>query len=147
MLIAGFFKICNVHSNLSKYIADFKFEAFIEIIFIKKKYFCNYFFSVGQYDVNITFDGIHIPNSPFKVGAVEPVDASKVKCKGPGVSRGVPASFPAEFTVDATKSGKAPLEVDVTGPGGKVYPCKIKDNGDGTFDCSYLPEKKGLLKN
>uniref|UniRef100_T2MH46 Filamin-A n=1 Tax=Hydra vulgaris TaxID=6087 RepID=T2MH46_HYDVU len=99
--------------------------------------------TTGQHDVNIMFDGVHIPNSPFKVSAVEHFDASKVKCKGAGVSRGVPASFPAVFTVDATEAGKAPLQVDVSGPGGKVYPCQIKDNKDGTFDCSYVPDKKG----
>ncbi|XP_057297037.1 filamin-B-like isoform X3 [Hydractinia symbiolongicarpus] len=97
----------------------------------------------GDYEVNILFDDTHIPDSPFKVGATEPVDASKVKCKGPGVSRSVPASLPADFTVDASKAGKAPLEVDVEGPGGEKFPCDIKDNGNGTFDCSYVPEKKG----
>ena len=55
----------------------------------------------------------------------------------------MPASVPAEFTVDATKAGKAPLEVDVVGPNNKKYPCDIKDNEDGTFDCKYTPEKKG----
>lgn len=102
-------------------------------------------FYSGDYEVNILFDDTHIPGSPFKVGATEPIDASKVKCKGPGVSRSVPASLPADFTVDASKAGKAPLEVDVEGPGGEKFPCDIKDNGDGTFDCSYVPEKKGNL--
>ena len=102
-------------------------------------------YSLGEYDVNILFDDKHIPGSPFKVGATFPVDASKVKCKGKGVGRNVPASYPAEFTVDATKAGKAPLEVDVVGPGDKKYPCNIVDNNDGTFDCAYVPEKKGEL--
>ena len=59
------------------------------------------------------------------------------------MGRNVPASYPAEFTVDATKAGKAPLEVDVVGPGDKKYPCDIVDNNDGTFNCAYVPEKKG----
>ena len=99
--------------------------------------------TTGDYDVNILFDGVHIPGSPFKVTASEPIDISKVKCKGPGVGKAVPASFPAKFTVDATKTGKAPLDVEVVGPNGEEYPCEVTDNGDKTFDCSYVPEKKG----
>ena len=67
-----------------------------------------------------------------------------MKVTGPGVGKSVPASFPAEFKVDATKTGKAPCAVEVIGPDDKVYLCEIKDNGDKTFDCKYVPEKKGL---
>lgn len=97
----------------------------------------------GNYTVNVTFDDVHVPNSPFTVSCQEPVDASKVKCKGPGVSSSVPASLPATFTVDATKAGKAPLECEVDGPGGTKIPVDIKDNEDGTFEVTYLPDKKG----
>lgn len=76
---------------------------------------------------------------------MEPIDASKVKCTGPGVGNSIPASLPTTFTVDATKAGKAPLEVEVEGPKGVKVPVDIVNNGDGTFDCSYTPEKKGKL--
>ena len=97
----------------------------------------------GDYDVNILFDGQHIPGSPFKVLASEPVDVSKVKVTGPGVGKTVPASFPVSFTVDATKTGKAPCTVEVVGPKDEVYPCEVIDNGDKTFKCTYTPKRKG----
>ena len=100
-------------------------------------------FLAGDYDVNILFDGQHIPGSPFKVMASEPVDVSKVKVTGPGVGKTVPASIPVEFTVDATKTGKAPCTVEVIGPKDEVYPCEVKDNGDKTFTCKYTPKRKG----
>lgn len=102
------------------------------------------FVTLGNYTVNITFDDAHVPNSPFTVACQEPVDASKVKCKGPGISNTVRASLPATFTVDATKAGKAPLEVEVDGPGGVKVPVDVKDNEDGTFDVAYVPETKGM---
>ena len=37
---------------------------------------------LGEYVVNVTFDDVHVPDSPFKVPCITPVDASKVKCKG-----------------------------------------------------------------
>ena len=91
----------------------------------------------------MTFDDVHVPSSPFTVACQEPIDASKVKCKGPGVGNSVPASLPTSFTVDASKAGKAPLEVEVAGPSGVKAPVDIVDNGDGTFECTYTPEKKG----
>ncbi|XP_066922248.1 filamin-A-like isoform X11 [Clytia hemisphaerica] len=97
----------------------------------------------GDYTVNVTLDDVHVPSSPFTVACQEPVDASKVKCKGPGISNSVPASLPATFTVDATKAGKAPLDVEVDGPGGVKVPVDVKDNEDGTFEVTYVPEKKG----
>ena len=74
-----------------------------------------------------------------------PVDASKVKCKGPGIGKTVTASFPQEFTVDAKQAGTAPLEVDVTGPDRKKRKPDIKDNKDGTFAVTYVPDLEGEL--
>ena len=101
------------------------------------------FFPPGDYDVNILFDGQHIPGSPFKVEASEKVDVSQVKVTGPGVGKSVPASYPVSFTVDAKKTGKAPCTVEVIGPKDEVYPCEVKDNGDKTFTCTYTPKRKG----
>lgn len=42
------------------------------------------------------------------------VEPKNVKVTGPGVSsKGVPASIPAEFTVDATDAGYGDLQVQV----------------------------------
>uniref|UniRef100_H2ZJ16 Uncharacterized protein n=1 Tax=Ciona savignyi TaxID=51511 RepID=H2ZJ16_CIOSA len=97
----------------------------------------------GEYEVNITYGGQNIPGSPFIVPVKDTVDPRKVSCNGPGVSPGVRANVPQEFTVDCTTAGVAPLEVAVKGPRGVKEPVDVKDNGDGTHTVSYTPTKEG----
>ncbi|XP_022262239.1 filamin-B isoform X2 [Canis lupus baileyi] len=73
-------------------------------------------FAPGDYDVNITYGGAHIPGSPFRVPVKDVVDPSKVKIAGPGLGSGVRAHILQSFTVDSSKAGLAPLEVRVLGP-------------------------------
>ncbi|XP_072277321.1 filamin-B [Pyxicephalus adspersus] len=73
-------------------------------------------YAPGDYDVNITYDGEHIPGSPFKVPVKDVVDPSKVKVAGPGLGNAVRAKIPQQFVVDTSKAGIAPLSVEVTGP-------------------------------
>uniref|UniRef100_A0A8C1K5H7 Filamin C, gamma b (actin binding protein 280) n=1 Tax=Cyprinus carpio TaxID=7962 RepID=A0A8C1K5H7_CYPCA len=100
-------------------------------------------FTPGEYDVNITFGGLPIPGSPFRVPVRELVDPSKVKCSGPGLGSGVRAHVPQTFTVDCSKAGLAPLEVLLYGPTGVTEPVNITDNGDGTHTVIYTPAKDG----
>ena len=93
--------------------------------------------------MNILPESENSSGSPSKDGASEPVDVSKDKCKGPAVEKAVPASIPAEFHVDTTKTGKATLDVELVGPNGEELSCELKDNGDETFACSDVPEEKG----
>lgn len=48
--------------------------------------------------------------SPFQTRVLPGVDASKVKVTGPGVSGAIPASLPAQFTIDTREAGIADLE-------------------------------------
>uniref|UniRef100_A0A3B4XW80 Filamin C n=1 Tax=Seriola lalandi dorsalis TaxID=1841481 RepID=A0A3B4XW80_SERLL len=100
-------------------------------------------FTPGEYDVNITFGGLPIPGSPFRVPVRELVDPSKVRCSGPGLGSGVRAHVPQTFTVDSSKAGVAPLEVQLYGPTGVVEPISITDNGDGTHTVNYTPANDG----
>ncbi|XP_028810278.1 filamin-C isoform X7 [Denticeps clupeoides] len=100
-------------------------------------------FTPGDYDVNITFGGLPIPGSPFRVPVRELVDPSKVKCSGPGLGSGVRAHVPQTFTVDCSKAGLAPLEVQLYGPTGVAEPVSITNNGDGTHTVNYTPAKDG----
>ncbi|XP_067124657.1 LOW QUALITY PROTEIN: filamin-A-like [Centruroides vittatus] len=95
----------------------------------------------GQYDIGIKFADQHISGSPFKIPVTQDVDASKVKAYGPGVEpNNCRAGVPLSFTVDAKKSGKAPLDVDIQTDRGPL-PKKpdIKDNRDGTYTVTYFP--------
>uniref|UniRef100_A0A7N9CWH3 Filamin B n=1 Tax=Macaca fascicularis TaxID=9541 RepID=A0A7N9CWH3_MACFA len=100
-------------------------------------------FAPGDYDVNITYGGAHIPGSPFRVPVKDVVDPSKVKIAGPGLGSGVRARVLQSFTVDSSKAGLAPLEVRVLGPRGLVEPVNVVDNGDGTHTVTYTPSQEG----
>ncbi|XP_029350557.1 filamin-C-like isoform X7 [Echeneis naucrates] len=100
-------------------------------------------FTPGEYDVNITFGGLPIPGSPFRVPVRELVDPSKVRCSGPGLGSGVRAHVPQTFTVDSSKAGVAPLEVQLYGPSGVAEPISVTDNSDGTHTVNYTPANDG----
>ncbi|XP_013789840.1 filamin-A-like [Limulus polyphemus] len=94
----------------------------------------------GNYDIAVKFADQHIPGSPFKVPSSVGVDASKVQAHGPGLEpNNCRANVPLNFTVDARKSGKAPLNVDVSSEKGPIpKKAQIKDIGDGTYDVTYF---------
>ncbi|XP_053149776.1 filamin-B isoform X3 [Hemicordylus capensis] len=100
-------------------------------------------YAVGDYDVNITYGGEHIPGSPFKVPVKDVIDPYKVKVAGPGLGTAVRAKIPQSFTVDTSKAGIAPLEVMVTAPRGLAEPVNVIDNGDGTHTVAYTPTQEG----
>ncbi|KAM3588274.1 uncharacterized protein V6R79_025306 [Siganus canaliculatus] len=100
-------------------------------------------FTPGEYDVNITFGGLPIPGSPFRVPVRELVDPSKVRCSGPGLGSGVRAHVPQTFTVDSSKAGVAPLEVQLYGPTGASEPVSVTDHGDGSHTVNYTPSSDG----
>lgn len=55
-----------------------------------------------------------VVNSPFKVNSAPSHDASKVRASGPGLdTKGVAASLPVEFTIDARDAGKGLLTVQI----------------------------------
>lgn len=55
-----------------------------------------------------------LSNSPFKVMSQPGHDASKVRASGPGLdTKGVPASLPVEFTIDARDAGEGLLTVQI----------------------------------
>ncbi|XP_047194519.1 filamin-C isoform X3 [Hippoglossus stenolepis] len=100
-------------------------------------------FTPGEYDVNITFGGLPIQGSPFRVPVRELVDPSKVRCSGPGLGSGVRAHVSQTFIVDCSKAGVAPLEVQLYGPTGVTEPISISDNSDGTHTVNYTPANDG----
>nr|XP_033781692.1 filamin-B isoform X2 [Geotrypetes seraphini] len=100
-------------------------------------------YAPGDYDVNITYGGEHIPGSPFKVPVKDVVDPSKVKVSGPGLGTEVRAKVPQNFIVDTSKAGIAPLNVLVMGPRGIVEPVDITDNEDGSHTVTYTPSQEG----
>ncbi|TFJ96769.1 Filamin-C [Platysternon megacephalum] len=98
----------------------------------------------GPYSIAVHYGDQEVPRSPFKVKVLPTHDASKVKASGPGLNTtGVPASLPVEFTIDAKDAGEGLLAVQITDPEGKPKKATIRDNQDGTYTVSYVPDTTG----
>ncbi|XP_072237631.1 filamin-B isoform X1 [Leuresthes tenuis] len=97
----------------------------------------------GPYSVSIKYAEEDVPNSPFKFRVLPTHDASKVRASGPGLTNGIPASFPVEFNIDARDAGQGQLNVVITDQDGKPKHPSIHDNGDGTYSVSYVPDRTG----
>ncbi|XP_065811298.1 filamin-B isoform X2 [Labrus bergylta] len=97
----------------------------------------------GPYSVAVKYAEEDVPRSPFKFRVLPTHDASKVRASGPGLTTGVPASFPVEFNIDAKDAGQGQLSVLITDPDGKLKQASIHDNGDGTYRVSYIPDRTG----
>nr|XP_032651019.1 filamin-A-like isoform X2 [Chelonoidis abingdonii] len=99
----------------------------------------------GDYAVHVLCNGADIRHSPFMAEirpAPRDLHPEKVKAHGPGLEKtGVAINKPAEFTVDAKNGGKAPLKVQVQDAEGSPVDVAVKDNGHGTYSCSYVPKK------
>lgn len=103
----------------------------------------------GRYDIGIKYAGEKIPGSPFKVKVGRPVDPSKVTASGPGLNPAqCRAGPPLTFKVNASKSGKAPLSVEVTSDNDPIsFKPEIKKNKNNTYDVSYIPPPQGKKCN
>ncbi|XP_074063042.1 filamin-A isoform X2 [Macrotis lagotis] len=94
----------------------------------------------GPYEVEVTYDSVPVPGSPFPVEAMPPTNPTKVKAFGPGL-KGGNAGSPAPFTIDTKGAGTGGLGLTVEGPCEAKIECL--DNGDGTCSVSYLPTEPG----
>lgn len=72
----------------------------------------------GDYQVDIRYGGLHVPNSPYNVQVRPSTDVSKVKAYGPGLEAGLTTDMWAEFFVDYKDAGDGEPAVEVQGPGG-----------------------------
>uniref|UniRef100_A0A8C2DD19 Filamin B n=1 Tax=Cyprinus carpio TaxID=7962 RepID=A0A8C2DD19_CYPCA len=97
----------------------------------------------GSYSVAVKYADEEVPRSPFKLRVQPTHDASKVRASGPGLTTGLSASFPVEFTIDAKDAGEGQLSVQITDQDGKPKKVNIQDNRDGTYKVSYVPDKVG----
>ena len=88
---------------------------------------------MGPHNVEVTFSGLHIPQSPFKVRVCEDrPDASKCRVEGPGLQpNGVEIKQPTWFNVITKGAGHGDLSVHIKGP-------------RGTVDYSTTEQEKGV---
>ena len=107
----------------------------------------------GDYTVDVTFAGQHVPGSPFPVAIT---DASKVKITGPGMDgECLPVNQPLVYQVDARGAGPGEIKCTVQDRGtlqqtaedftDAVNPL-VTAHGDNTFTIEYTPTTPGLQK-
>uniref|UniRef100_A0A8U7NN68 Filamin B n=1 Tax=Corvus moneduloides TaxID=1196302 RepID=A0A8U7NN68_CORMO len=97
----------------------------------------------GEYFVNILFEEVHIPGSPFKADIEMPFDVSKVIATGPGLERGKVGEA-GLLNVDCTEAGPGDLRVDMVSDTGSKAEVQIDDNKDGTYVVTYVPLSAGM---
>jgi filamin len=77
-----------------------------------------------------------LPLRPVQITAIEPIDPTKVRAYGPGLSQGT-VNSPADFTVDTRGAGNGQLGVTVEGPSESKI--DYEDNNDGSCRVTYHP--------
>ncbi|CAF5014352.1 unnamed protein product, partial [Rotaria sp. Silwood1] len=96
---------------------------------------------IGNYTVNITYGGAHIPKSPFPVD-VGPYKDSRIRAFGSGLEGGI-IGFPADFVVETNgETGSlGDISFSIEGPSQARIECN--DNGDGSANVRYWPTIQG----
>ncbi|XP_058488127.1 filamin-B isoform X1 [Solea solea] len=105
----------------------------------------------GEYLVNILFEEVHIPGSPFRAGIQMPFDPSKVEASGSGLKR-AKVGETSVVNVDCSRAGPGQLTLEAvpdstsptgTTPGSGVR-AEVVDNKDGTYTATYVPLTSGM---
>uniref|UniRef100_A0A3Q2Y808 Filamin C, gamma a (actin binding protein 280) n=1 Tax=Hippocampus comes TaxID=109280 RepID=A0A3Q2Y808_HIPCM len=97
---------------------------------------------VGEHEVSVRKNGVHVANSPFKimVGQSEIGEASRVKAFGKGLVEARTFEM-AEFFVDTRNAGYGGLALSIEGPSKVDINCE--DMEDGTCRVTYCPTEPG----
>ncbi|XP_065165587.1 filamin-A isoform X3 [Atheta coriaria] len=98
----------------------------------------------AKLQAQVTYNGQDIPHSPFNMKVRPYCEPEKLKVAIP--EKGVPASLPATIKIDTNEAGYGNLEVTMKGPDGAVRPVEIRDNGDGTYNATFVPDDFGRYK-
>jgi filamin len=83
-----------------------------------------------------------LPLRPAQITAIEPIDPSKVRAYGPGLSQGT-VNKSADFIVDTRGAGNGQLGVTVEGPSESKI--DYQDNNDGSCRVTYHPTGRLFL--
>lgn len=97
----------------------------------------------GEYLVNILFEAVQIPGSPFHADIQMPFDPTRVVATGPGLLRGKVGET-STVNVDCSKAGPGVLTMEATSDSGSVAKTNVLDNKDGTYTVTYMPLTAGM---
>lgn len=103
-------------------------------------YVCYVPFEEGCHTIDILYDNIPIPGSPFTVNVERMNDPRKCKIYGPGLKEGF-VNKSNTFTVETKDAGNSSLALSMEGTGEVKMTCK--DNYDGSCSVEYIPTEPG----
>ncbi|XP_014480120.1 PREDICTED: filamin-A isoform X4 [Dinoponera quadriceps] len=97
-------------------------------------------FEEGCHTIDILYDNVPIPGSPFSVNVKRGSDPSKCRAYGPGLEKGIVNKI-NRFTVETKEAGNGGLGLAIAGNG----EAKVdgKDNYDGSCTVEYVPTEPG----
>ena len=91
---------------------------------------------LGMHQIEVTYENIPVPGSPFRVNAVPGCDPMRVRAYGPGLEHAI-TNEPTTFTIETKGAGQGSLGLAIEGPSEAKMVCK--NNQDGTCLMEYLP--------
>lgn len=97
-------------------------------------------FEAGRYTIELCYDNMPVPGSPFTIVAKSGCDPTRVKAYGPGLQGGL-KNQKAKFSVSTREAGIGGLSFAIEGPSEAKMSCV--DNRDGSCDVEFLPTEPG----
>ncbi|XP_011298512.1 filamin-A isoform X4 [Fopius arisanus] len=97
-------------------------------------------FEEGPHTIDILYDNVPVPGSPFSVNVKRICDPTKCKAYGPGLKKGIVDKV-NKFTVETSEAGNGGLGLAIEGPSEARMTCK--DNYDGSCSVEYVPTEAG----
>jgi filamin len=107
----------------------------------------------GDFKVEVLLNRVHCAKSPYTVPIGENMSLASPHlsyAEGPGLEPGNKNTDDCVFTIHAvTPDGKKKrkggdlFDVNIEDPNHNLIPANVKDNGDGTYTCTYKPNEPG----
>ncbi|XP_063707051.1 filamin-A isoform X3 [Culicoides brevitarsis] len=97
-------------------------------------------FEAGRHTIELLYDNVPIPGSPFVVNVKAGCDPSRVRAFGPGLEGGL-RNESCKFTVETKGAGTGGLSLAIEGPSEAKITCQ--DKRDGSCDVEYTPTEPG----
>lgn len=97
-------------------------------------------FEAGRHTIELLYDNVPVPGSPFVVHVKSGCDPSRCRAYGPGLEKGFTNKV-NKFTVETKGAGQGGLSLAIEGPSEAKMSCT--DNRDGSCDVEYVATEPG----
>ncbi|XP_053983862.1 filamin-A isoform X1 [Hylaeus volcanicus] len=97
-------------------------------------------FEEGPHTIEILYENVPVPGSPFTVNVRYVSDPRKCTAYGPGLQKGY-VDRPNTFTIESKDAGKGGIDLSMDGASQVNMTCK--DNYDGSCTVVYIPSQPG----